>query len=479
MAGAKNTKTKINKVKDFVFENKVILLIILLALILRFLWLKEYLFFGFEQGRDFLKLNEIAHGDLALIGPKTDIDGVFHGALSYYLLFPLFIVSAGNPYFVQLMLVVIHLTSIYILYKFLVENFDKKVGLISAFFYSFSYPAIVYSRWLSNPNLVPVFFIIFIFGLYKLKKNRNYLYIVAIALLVLLHIEAVALIAVFFPLLIYLLLEKVKLPLKSIIYCAGITLAFLSTYIVFNIKNNNILVNGILNIFSSGKIGLHDQIGLLDEFRNEIVDNLFFFSPKLSLLLYAILLAFLLAKSLKGRKYLYILVMALFPFLYLILGIKTLRHFFILYPVIMSIVVGIFIKSLLDSKFKILGLFAVIALLVSHGAIYVKWIPINRANFLYHAQRMYYSDELNLIDFVYSKASKNNFSYDYFSIPYWKREAWDYLFSTYGKRRYGYVPEADRTDVFFVLYEPDETQPLYQENWYKSVESMSTLLIKF
>jgi hypothetical protein len=50
------------------------------------------------------------------------------------------------------------------------------------------------------------------------------------------------------------------------------------------------------------------------------------------------------------------------------------------------------------------------------------------------------------------------------------------MFWWYGKNKYGYLPSKNRTHIFYVLIEPDEGQPKYQEDWYKKLSEESDLL---
>jgi len=54
-------------------------LILWLALVMRFAWLPQKLSFLYDQGRDALVVANILKGKLTLLGPSTDIPGLFHG----------------------------------------------------------------------------------------------------------------------------------------------------------------------------------------------------------------------------------------------------------------------------------------------------------------------------------------------------------------------------------------------------------------
>jgi len=55
------------------------------------------LYFIYDQGRDAVKLAEILHGEITLIGPTTGLAGLFLGPLWYYITFPGFLLTHGSP----------------------------------------------------------------------------------------------------------------------------------------------------------------------------------------------------------------------------------------------------------------------------------------------------------------------------------------------------------------------------------------------
>lgn len=91
---------------------------------------------------------------------------------------------------------------------------------------------------------------------------------------------------------------------------------------------------------------------------------------------------------------------------------------------------------------------------------------------------MYFLNELELLDYVYNEAGNKPFSYDYYSVPYWRNESWEYLFSWYGAKKYGYTPQKDRTQVFYVFIEPEEKLNYQKDQWYKGLEENSEFIDK-
>jgi len=71
----------------------------LLSFLFLRLWnLPGFLYFIYDQGRDAVKLAEMAHGSfVTLVGPTTGIAGLFLGPLWYYVGLPGFFLSGGSP----------------------------------------------------------------------------------------------------------------------------------------------------------------------------------------------------------------------------------------------------------------------------------------------------------------------------------------------------------------------------------------------
>lgn len=123
-----------------------------LAVTLHWYRLPVDLFFGFEQGRDAMaSMAIVKSGDFVLVGPKTDIGGLFHGAWYYYLMAIPYGLSGGNPLVASFSLV--FLTAfVPVVMWFLGRELtgSTKWATVGAFLSIISYEAIHYSRWLSN-----------------------------------------------------------------------------------------------------------------------------------------------------------------------------------------------------------------------------------------------------------------------------------------------------------------------------------------
>src|SRR5258708_36247591 len=91
-------------------------ILFLLSFSLRFYSLPRNLFFGPEQGIDFFAIKQVSEGKFTLIGAKTDINGIFHGPIYYYLSVIPFVFSEGDPVVIAGFFVILNSLTIYIVY---------------------------------------------------------------------------------------------------------------------------------------------------------------------------------------------------------------------------------------------------------------------------------------------------------------------------------------------------------------------------
>lgn len=144
----------------------LLVVVFFLALGLRLWHFPGNIYFGFDQAvHAFNSQRAIVERDIILQGPGTDIPGVFHGPLYYYLIGPIYLLSQGSPYLPQLFLLVANALGIFLVYQLAAHLFDRRVGLISALIFAVSFEQYQYAYYLSNPSLGVISFLIFYLGL--------------------------------------------------------------------------------------------------------------------------------------------------------------------------------------------------------------------------------------------------------------------------------------------------------------------------
>ncbi len=197
--------------------------------------------YTFDQGRDFLKAEEIIRDkNLTFIGPTTGMAGVNHGAWWYYFLLIPYAIFNGWPQGFYIFLLVVNLTANLLFYLFLNFSF----GFIPAIFYLLAVSVSPYfirnAFFVSNDMLTPIFILLFIYSLYKLfeRKDIKYLLLTGLGLGFVLETElafGIFLIPTsFITLIIFKQFKKIK---TLILFSTGLILPMLPR-IFFEIKNN-------------------------------------------------------------------------------------------------------------------------------------------------------------------------------------------------------------------------------------------------
>ncbi len=253
------------KIKHFISENWVILIILIIAAFLRMYRIADYLTFLGDEGRDVLVVYEILHGKLTLLGPTASVGGFFLGPIYYYFMTPFLWLFNYNPVGPAVMVALFGVATVWFVYKIASEFFNKKVGLISSFLYAISPVVIAYSRSSWNPNIVPFFSLLSLYTVYKGLKNKSkkWLFISGILLGIglQLHYIIVFLIAVVF---IYVLISKLFLKdtrkllliIKDYIFIiAGLIIGWIP-FLAFEVRHGFQNIQSILNfVLKSGDTG--------------------------------------------------------------------------------------------------------------------------------------------------------------------------------------------------------------------------------
>ena len=170
------------KFSIFNFQFFAVGFILLLASFLRLYRIADYMTFLGDEGRDVLVVYNILHGHLTLLGPTSSVGGFFLGPIYYYFMAPFLLLFNYNPVGPAVMVALIGVLTVFLIYKFTNEFFNKKVALIAALLYSISPIVISYSRSSWNPNPLPFFSLLILFLLYKaeLKNKIKYLFLLGI-----------------------------------------------------------------------------------------------------------------------------------------------------------------------------------------------------------------------------------------------------------------------------------------------------------
>ncbi|HLL60208.1 MAG TPA: glycosyltransferase family 39 protein, partial [Candidatus Nitrosocosmicus sp.] len=190
-------KSYLNKaMKDKYFL--ALLALFIVGIFLRFYKLEGFVTFLGDQGRDAIVIKRILLFEhFPAIGAPMSIGGVYLGPFYYYFIAPWLLLFNFNP--IGLAFGVAFFSSLFILINYYIvkEFFDKKIALVSSFIICFSSLLIEFSRFSWNPNLLPLFSILFVYSFIKAVLEKKYIWFIfagsVLALTIQLHYLALLL----------------------------------------------------------------------------------------------------------------------------------------------------------------------------------------------------------------------------------------------------------------------------------------------
>ncbi len=211
------------------------------------------LYFHSDIARDFMLLNELEQKKIILIGARTGAAGVYHGVFWYYLMFPAYYLSGGNP-------VAVGWFWIFLIVLFLFGGFQVTKRLFNAktaYLYTLlvSTFVIFLTRALSHPDgtwlLSPFFFYFFV--RYNQTLKAKYLAVAVILSGLLIHFELVVGIPIFLLSLIWVFFLALKKKKLTHLLTFVLILLPLSTYIFFELRHNFFQLRSILSYIGQGR----------------------------------------------------------------------------------------------------------------------------------------------------------------------------------------------------------------------------------
>lgn len=435
------------KIVSFLQKPSTILLfILLLGLFLRVYNIWDNIFFSYDQARDAQRIQELVFArDIKLVGPETDIPGIFNGPLFYYLIAPIYVIFHFDPNYVALFLAFINLSGVLILYKLALILFkEKKVALIAAFLWVISFEQLGFSKYISNASLMSISTMIFFLGLalYFIEKKSLGLIISVIGLASAIHFNIyLGYLGLFY--FIFYFLYRPKINIKLYILSSILLLVLLSPFFLAEVLWN-----------FNGTKALLDYAGKQSGSLNSVVESFTLYLERLTASLYysqfsfniffafLIFIAFIfIVKKSKSNNAPF-----LFLWLFSTLPLFGFRSGVINVPVINSSIFGaiilLFAKALTElqknNKNYVMGFLLLLLFFLSNLSLFTKQnilkieAPSAKNNILAY--------EKMVMDYTYAKSSGKEFSICTVTEPLFINTTWSFLYDWYGKNKYGYVP---------------------------------------
>lgn len=457
------------KLKNYINSHplRVLMLIFLVGLILKLINFWDYQIFSYDQARDAQRMAEIIGGHIKIVGPETDIRGLFNGPLFYYLLAPVYLISKFNPNVVGLFMVLVNLSGVFILYYLCVVLFkNRNIGLISAFFWAISYEQANFARYISNASFMPICALLFFLGLamYFVKQNKWGIYISVIGLGTAIHFNVyLAYLVILYPILY--LVYKPKIFKKEILLgLLGFTF-ILSPFVLAELKWNFMATKALLTyFFNHSKEGGSSFLTNLNSYPARITGALYYgffsFNRLLSIFLLGGAIAYLI-KVFKYRKSLLFLLIWFFstlPLFFFKSGVLTTEVINTSIFGAITIIFACVVYELLKTKVWILGILIFVIVVISNLSLFISYgfKPYN----IFALQTLLLKDEKMAIDYTY-KTSNGKFSVCALTNPLTINTLWSFLYKYYGEDKFKYLPNwSGKKQDIHVSYLPYDQEHL-------------------
>ena len=462
----------------------ILLLLVGVGFLFRSYLFPGNIFFGPEQGNDFKIIRDIALSHkFTLIGPKTDIAGVYHGPIFYYLAIIPFLFSHGDPYIIALFFIAIQsfsVLAIYLVSKELTES--RRISVLSAILFAVSFGSISYSRWISGQNLtIPLSAFFFYFLLRFLKGDSKSLFLVAVTFGLMGQAEFINfLLASSVGLTVVLYnFKKVWMHSKVVLLASFIIALIFSigNFFLFDLRHNFLITKSLMGLIggTSGYfMPLSQSIrSSYSMFVESSMNTLGLPNVLITNVILVSIFGVLLLNFRKKPMYHILLFWLLIPNIVLmIMKHGALEQLYVILVAGLIIGVSIVIDFIWENIHPTIGIFAAVLLISTNVWLWFSYAPTNTRLFFQSTQpKLTYKDQLNAVDYVYAKANGRPFFFQAYTIPYFWQDGWEYIFWQRGTRNKINLPDEKHDELLYVIIQIDRSNPTFQSDWYKQTVS--------
>lgn len=251
--------------KDFKSNFGLVEIIFLLSIFLLGWFLRTYHLGNFnsffhDQGRDALVVKRIiVDHKFTLLGPQTTAPGVYLGPFYYYLMIIPLWLTGLNPVGMDYMVALIGVGAIFILYLLNKEMFGREIALFTSLLYSTNSLVISFSNYAWNPNPLPFFMLLTIYGIYQVfeRKKEKYWLVMAVGLSCALQIHLFSISLIPLIVISWLLKRHKIVNFKLFTVNCLLFTVILFPWFLFEIRHNFMDTQNLFHFLIGGKVGFN------------------------------------------------------------------------------------------------------------------------------------------------------------------------------------------------------------------------------
>lgn len=198
-----------------------------------------------DQSRDVVIIRDLLQkGNFFFIGPQTSIGNMYLGPFYYYLITPALLIANYNPVGPAVFVALLSVLTTYLIYYVSRKWFNQNTGYISAILYAISPIAIKYASFSWNPNVMPLFALLFV---YFMTEKKYVFASLSFAMCLNSHYLALILLPLSF---IIWLKNSPKKFIKETLLAIFVFLLSLTPQILFDIKHQGQNVRALITFFT-------------------------------------------------------------------------------------------------------------------------------------------------------------------------------------------------------------------------------------
>lgn len=417
---------------------QAILLLVFLSFILRVLFIfPGAVSFHYDMSRDAYEAQQIwKEHHLKVLGPPTSTPGLYHGVFYFYLIAPFYALGKGDPKVVALFLSLINsltIIPIMLLAKDILKN--SKWALLAGLLYAISFEATQYGPWLSDPGPAMLTIVLYFYFLRVWQKGQKMGLYLAVFMAGL-SAQFEFFFAYLFALIpVFKYIFKIRTNFKDILNSLFIAILVMSSFIIGTIKfkSAGLILGGFSSIFGGSQIDFRPSfseqlLSYVNSLSGFFVNNFFPINVFIGGLLSVAVLY-----SIRKEKFILFCLLSNLPIF--ILGGHT--NSYVNAGLVAPAILGLIHLLRQFNRYTCILIISLI-LFTNLYAIF-KYSPQGQI-LLVIPKDMTLKNELNLIDQTYQLADGKEFSINTLTLPLWINTTWAYLYSWYGQKKYGYVP---------------------------------------
>ena len=445
--------------------------------------------FTYDVGRDMLAAeNIVVNHKITLIGQTTGVEGIFYGPWWHLVLSIPFFISSGNPQGVAFFMGIIGIITILLGYIIGKKIGGVFLGITFTSLISVSPLMVSSSSQIWNPNLIPILSVLVLLVLYPLFSDRkNGAYRLINFLLLGLLLGLIVDMEIVFGILFFLgisasliVILRKKLTIREVaLFLSGLLFIF-SPRIIFEIRHNYLMTKTFIGAFSSGLISAR-HLSVFGALFSKIVSLFDLWSATLAgqnsiggfiLVAFIFLSLLFFYKKIEStqKKFLQTILIVIATFL---IGLTFFNqavwpHYLVGLPVLYILLFSLTINAIriILKKSWIISSVLIILFLINLNPVQV----INNIKKpLWEGNSAVYRNQIAVLDYIYKDAGGKDFKYIVYT-PAVYDYPYRYLFSWYGRKKYGYIPVQGNTKLLYVILEPDYDLPFRLKDWLKDRE---------